>query len=270
MKSFDYLMDSNKETLRLDVKTDPDTVIKQATWAGLKKGMRVADMGFGSGKTSYALHKLTGADGEVVGLDFAEDRISFARKHYKKDGIDFLCKDIRKPIEDVGTFDFIYVRFVLEYYRSESFDIVKNISDVLSPNGILTLIDLDHNCLNHYGLSKKLEMTLFDIMEVLQKEANFDPYAGRKLYHYLWELGYEDIDVDMKPHHLIFGELKDIDAYNWTKKAQVAVKKAGYDFPRYSGSFDAFYDDFMAFFNHPGRFTYTPLLCCRGRKPENA
>ena len=40
-----YLMESSEETLRLDLKTDGKTIEYQATWAGIKPGMRVADLG---------------------------------------------------------------------------------------------------------------------------------------------------------------------------------------------------------------------------------
>jgi hypothetical protein len=35
-----YLMESDEETLRLDMKTDGKTVEYQALWAGIKPGMR--------------------------------------------------------------------------------------------------------------------------------------------------------------------------------------------------------------------------------------
>ena len=95
--------------------------------------MRVADLGFGSGKTSFYLHKLVQPNGEVVGVDIAEERIKYAKKHYNKKGIKYICRDIRGPLDDLGLFDFLWVRFVLEYYRTESFDIVKNISSILKP-----------------------------------------------------------------------------------------------------------------------------------------
>ena len=79
-----YLMESDEETLRLDLKTDGMIVEKQALWAGIKRNMRVADLGFGSGKTTFYLHKLVQPHGEVVGLDFAEQRIKYAKKHYNK------------------------------------------------------------------------------------------------------------------------------------------------------------------------------------------
>jgi len=267
MNGTGYLMESGDETLRLDLKTDGAVVEKQALWAGIKPGMRVADLGFGSGKTTHYLYKLVKPNGHVVGVDISRDRIQYAKQHYGKNGIKYLCKDIREPLEDLGMFDFIWVRFVLEYYQSNSFEIVNNISRILKPGGILHLSDLDHNCLSHFGLPKRLEKTLFEIMDTLQKQADFDPYAGRKLYSFLYDLGYEEIDVDLAPHHLIFGHLRDVDAFNWGKKAQVAVKQLGYRFKEYSGGYEEFHDEFNNFFTDPRRFTYTPLISCRGRKP---
>lgn len=264
-----YLMEHNEETYRLDLKTDADVVEKQAIWAGIKPGMRVADLGYGSGKTSFYLHKLVQPNGEVVGVDISEDRIKYAKKHYNKKGIKYILRDIRNPLDDLGMFDFIWVRFVLEYYRTESFDIVKNISSILKPGGIICLIDLDYNCLNHFGLSKKLQKTFHGIMKALEKNADFDPYVGIKLYSFLYDLGYQDIDVNMAPHHLIFGEATEIDTFNWQKKVGIAVKRSGYHFKEYKGRYEAFYEDFKRFFSDPRRFTYTPLISCKGRKALN-
>ncbi|MBQ0718518.1 MAG: hypothetical protein KBT64_15005, partial [Sulfitobacter litoralis] len=77
----------------------------------------------------------------------------------------------------------------------------------------------------------------------------------------------QNIDVSMAPHHLIFGELNEIDDFNWTKKVEVAVKKLGYEFKEYKGGYEEFFEEFKNFFSDPRRFTYTPLICCRGNKP---
>jgi SAM-dependent methyltransferase len=164
-------------------------------------------------------------------------------------------------------FDFVWVRFLLEYYRNNSFDIVKNISRLVKPGGILCLIDLDHNALNHFGLSQKLERALFDAIKKLEESVNFDPYVGRKLYSFLYDLGYQDIDVNVTAHHLIFGKLKGNDAFNWMKKIEVVTKKLNYRFEEYEGGYEEFLEDFKRFFTDPGRFTYTPVISCRGRKP---
>ena len=261
-------MENDQEAIRLEMKTDRMALEKQALWAGIKPGMRVVDIGCGSGKPTQYLHKLVQPNGRVTGVDSSEERILHARNHFGKGNVDYVCRDIREPLDDIGEFDFIWIRFVLEYYRSSSFEIVKNVSKILKPGGILCLIDLDHNCLSHYGQSPKLDRTFKGIMETLERTADFDPYMGRKLYSYMFDLCFEEIDVDLSPHHLIFGELKEIDAFNWMKKADVAARKSGYMFEEYLGGFEEFYDDFKKFFFSPRRFTYTPIISCRGRKPQ--
>ena len=263
----DYIMESPEETTRLDIKTDPEAVRKQALWAGIKPGMRVADLGCGSGKTSSILRDLVQPGGEVIGVDFVSERCQYARDNYNGSGLRFECLDMRKPLEILGTFDLVWIRFVLEYYLSSSLQILKNILSLIKPGGLCCLIDLDHNCLSHYGMSESLNKTLLEVMELVQQKADFDPYAGRKLYSYLYDLGFKDIEVEVSAHHLIFGEIKEEDAFNWLKKTEVGPRKIGYEFPVYHGSYEAFSKDFLAFFHDPRRFTYTPLISCRGKKP---
>ena len=267
MQVNEYLMENEEEAFRLDIKTNSKVVEKQALWAGIKAGMHVADMCCGSGKATSILHKLVQPSGVVIGLDGSEKRIEYAKEHYNDRGIKFRCRDIRKPLGDLGMFDFIWIRLLLEYYLSSSFDIVKNVSEIVKPGGILCLIDLDYNCLSHFGISPRLERTLFAVMKYLEKNANFDPYAGRKLYSHLYNLGYQDINVDITAHHLIFGELKNADAFNWMKKFEVVSRKINYSFEEYEGGYEEFLEEFNKFFTNPGRFTYTPVILCRGRKP---
>ncbi len=262
-----YLMESDEETQRLDLKTDRDVVIKQAQWAGIKAGMRVIDLGFGSGKTTDTLNRLIQPEGSVVGVDMAQDRIEFARVHYNSPTIDYVCRNILDPMDDLGKFDFIWARFVLEYNRSKSFEIVKDISRNLNPGGILCLIDLDHNCLNHFGLPHRLEKALFDIMKIMETDFDFDPYVGRKLYTYLYDLKFENILVDLAPHHLFYGRLSETDSFNWTQKVKVAVRQSGFKFEDYPGGYKEFFAEFKRFFEDPRRFTYTPVICCRGTRP---
>jgi SAM-dependent methyltransferase len=264
---FDYLMEHDDEAFRLEIKTDIKVVHQQARWAGLKAGMRVADIGCGPGKTTRALFDLVNPGGSAVGIDIAPQRIAFAIEHYGVEGLQFEHRNALKPLDDLGQFDFIWARFVLEYHRTRSFDIVKNISRILKPGGILCLIDLDYNCLNHFGLPDRLANTLRAVMHHLEKNADFDPYVGIKLYSFLYDLGFTSIDVSMTPHHLIFGELNEVDAFNWTKKVEIAVRRSGYDFSDYAGGYSEFYQEFLDFFGDPRRFTYTPLIACCGRKP---
>ena len=267
MKLNKHLMENDEESYRLDIKTDGSVVEDQACWAGIRPGMRVADLGCGAGKTTFHLNKLVQPQGGTMGIDFVEKRILYAKNHYSCEGIDYAIRDIREPLEDLGKFDFIWIRFVLEYYLAESFEIVKNICRILRPGGIICLTDLDCNCLRHFGIPPRLEKAVGKIMNNLEENFNFDPYVGIKLYSFLFDLGYEEIDVRVTPHNLIFGELQHRDEFNWTKKFEFAAKGSGYQFEEYNGESDEFYREFQTYFSDRRRFTYTPMISCRGRKP---
>jgi ubiquinone/menaquinone biosynthesis C-methylase UbiE len=260
-------MESDAEALRLDLKTDAQKLKEQAIWAGIKPGMRVADIGCGSGKTTFYLHKLTQPNGSTFGIDGSSQRLEYAGHHYSADGLEYINRNFCMPLDDLGSFDFIWMRFILEYFRSQSFDIVKNVANILKPGGILCLIDLDCNCLRHFGFSQRLQQSISGVMTTLETNANFDPYAGVKLYSYLYDLNFEAIDVMVAPHNLTFGDLKETDAFNWAHKLEFAAKNSGYAFDEYRNGFEGFSEEFRREFADPRRFHYSPLIACRGEKP---
>ena len=75
-----------------------------------------------------------------------------------------------------------------------------------------------------------------------------------------------DIESDMRAHHLIYGELSELDRWHWWQKMDLAGKRSGWTFDDYEGGYDEFADEFMEFFSNPRRFSYTPLIICRGVK----
>jgi hypothetical protein len=102
----------------------------------------------------------------------------------------------------------------------------------------------------------------------LDQEYNFDTYAGRKLYAYLYDLEFENIQMHLMAHHLIYGKnIREGDIFNWIKKVEIAAKRLSNMFESYPGGYETFFLDFKNFFLDPRRFTYTPLILCKGRKP---
>jgi ubiquinone/menaquinone biosynthesis C-methylase UbiE len=259
-------MEGEEESLRLDLKTDPEQIKRHALWAGLAPGMHAADLGCGPGKTSHCLAQIVQPEGYVLGVDISKQRIEYALTHYQNPILSFSEADIREPLTHFGRFDFVWIRFVLEHHLSSSFQIVKNASSILRPGAIMCLLDLDYNCLSHYGMPPRLERSMQGVMEALKSCADFDPYAGRKLYSFLYDLGYQNIEVKLTPHHLIFGDIGKLDQFNWLKKVEIAAKQSGYPFTEYEKRFEGFLSEFKHFFRNPRRFTYTPLILCRGEK----
>ncbi len=268
MTTSNYIMDNKDEILRLDLKTDLNVLEKQVLWAGLKPGMAVGDMGCGPGKTTHHLNSLVQPQGSVTGVDISLDRINHANAHYRDDGIQYVLGDLRDPLPHLGPYDFIFLRFVLEFYGACAKQIIGNLVSLLKPGGILCLIDLDHNCLSHYGIPDRLETAITGVMAALEKSMAFDPYAGRKLYAHLYDLEFEDIRVDVSCHHLIYGDIDAGEAFNWQKKLEIAAKNSGYGFKEFHNGYEGFKEASQNFFNNPRRFTYTPIICCCGRKPR--
>jgi SAM-dependent methyltransferase len=264
----DYLMENPEENLRLEKKTRENFVRKQAQWCGIKPGMRILDAGCGPGRTTSFLRHLIHPGGSIVGVDYSKERINYAKEKYGGGrGISFRLYDIRNPMKDMGAFDLIWARFVLEYNREESFEIVRNLTASLKPGGLLCLIDLDYNCLTHYELPTKMEGLIMRLTKALELEYNFDPYVGRKLYAYLYDLEYEEVEVEVKAHHLFYGKVGENDIFNWLKKVEVITSKKKDLLSAYSGGREGFSKDFKKFFTDPRRFTYTPVIICKGRKP---
>lgn len=259
-------MESDQEAHRLLLKTNTESVKRQAAWAGISKGMRVLDVGCGSGSAAQALAQLVGPTGEVVGLDISPERLDSARGHNDMSRVSFKQHDIAQPYHDNRPFDAVWSRFFLEYFKSNQEQIILNSVASLRSGGIVCLGDLDHNCLNHYGHNQKIQQTIEEIMGLLQENHNFDPYAGRRLYGHLCHLGFTEIACMLEAHHLIYGEANDVDLFNWRTKIEVAAVRSGSSFSAYEGNFQAFKEDVSRFLKDPEGFTYTPLIIVRGVK----
>jgi len=103
-----YLMENDEESIRLKIKTDPETVKRQALWCGVKPGMRILDAGCGPGITTSILHSIASSDGHVIGVDYSEQRIDYAKEHYGTDkGIEFIVHDLKNPLNEFGKFDMV-------------------------------------------------------------------------------------------------------------------------------------------------------------------
>lgn len=265
-----YFPESENELDRLENKTDRQAVIDQAVWAGLQPGMRVLDVGCGPGVTTASLADCTGPQGWVVGIDRSAERIAHARSKYGRDNITYVQRNFFDDLSDLGGFDFVWIRFVLEYFLKEAYQLVSHVSASINPGGIFCLADLDHNCMNHYGTSERLDRTFRKMGEAQMANNNFDPFAGRKLCTHLYDLGFTEIRTDVRMHHLVCGELSEFDRWNWWHKIELAGRRSGWTFEDYEDGFAGFEQEFKAYFLDPRRFVYTPLILARGVKPATA
>ncbi|RPI68686.1 MAG: class I SAM-dependent methyltransferase [Geobacteraceae bacterium] len=262
-----YFPENEDEINRLEGKTDTQDVIDQARWAGLAPGMRILDVGCGPGITTATLAAAAQPGGTAVGIDRSAERIAYAQEKYASPNVEFVCRNFFHDLSDLGEFDFIWVRFVLEYFLEEAPVLVKHLAASLKPGGLLFLGDLDQNCMIHYGLPDRLERNMFMVAKCQMSNNNFDPYAGRKLTAHLVHAGLNDIRADIRAHHLVYGELSEFDRWNWWQKMELGARRSKCAFDDCSDGFEGFVSEFKEFFVKRDRFTYTPIVLACGKKP---
>lgn len=112
----------------------------------LQKGMRVLDLGCGTGDLAIAAVQKIGADGEVIGLDFSQEMLQVARQRAEKLGlcanIGWICKRAEDlPIGD-RLFDLVVSGFVLRNLYANIDKILYGIHASLKPGGRISFLDL--------------------------------------------------------------------------------------------------------------------------------
>jgi SAM-dependent methyltransferase len=112
--------------------------------AGLKPGMRVADLGCGVGMVTTLLAELVGPTGEVVGVDFSGAQIAQARELLPP-GLSNV-RFVEASATDTGlpqeSFDLVYCRFLL-IHLTEPEQALREMYSLLKTDGILVCEDGD-------------------------------------------------------------------------------------------------------------------------------
>lgn len=113
--------------------------------AGISTGMRVLDIGCGSGEISLLLARMVGPEGEVLGIDHDENSILLARERVQGQNLSnvtFLKSDLSEPLPGLGLFDAAVGRRILMYLPNPVVTI-RHISTALLPNGVLVFQESD-------------------------------------------------------------------------------------------------------------------------------
>lgn len=116
-------------------------------------GLRVLDLGSGSGRDCYALAQLVGANGEVVGVDMTEAQLEVARRHldwharrfgYPQSNVQFLHGYLEElenlPLEP-ASFDLIVSNCVVNLAVDKG-AVLRNAWRLLKPGGEIYFADI--------------------------------------------------------------------------------------------------------------------------------
>lgn len=116
-------------------------------------GLRILDLGSGSGRDCYIASKLVGEKGEVVGVDMTDEQLDVAKKHidyhakqfgYKKSNVSFVKGNIEKLDElpfEPESFDLIISNCVINLAGDKN-KVLKDAYNLLKPGGEMYFSDV--------------------------------------------------------------------------------------------------------------------------------
>lgn len=150
--------------------------------AGIEQGMRVLDVGCGTGASTFLAAELVGQEGEAIGIDRSEIAIHAANDAMKKSAyknLSFQMSDL-EAFSDDGKFDMVIGRYVL-IHQSEPVGFLRKATELVRDGGRIAFHEMD---LTEQGLScptvNQWDVVVKDLLSRVQK-AFLGAFVGRRL-----------------------------------------------------------------------------------------
>ena len=159
--------------------------------AGLVSGMRVLEIGCGTGNMTGWIAEQVGKNGHVTAVDISEEQIKIAKVNNKlHNNIQFIVKSIF-DLGDLSQFDLIYSRFVI-MHQEKPFDALKALMALLGQNGVIVCEEGANTvvaCCPHSDIFQKYRGLLLELF----KMKNLDYDFGSNIYTHFLQLGLKNI-----------------------------------------------------------------------------
>ena len=169
----------------------------------VRPGEAVLEIGPGTGHALVALARAVGPNGRVVGIDISEKMVAITRKRLDSEGlpgrVDLRHDDARRLPWPDGTFDAVFMSFVLEQFAPDDVPLVLAESHrVLKPGGrigVVAMSSLGRNTLMmrlyrfaHWLAPRTIDCRPIDSAGILRQQG-FNPTVME--VHNLWGLNVE-------------------------------------------------------------------------------
>lgn len=184
----------NRENERLEDQASTLTELLHSDTA-FPAGSRVLEAGCGVGSQTVILAK-NSPGAEITSIDISDASIDAARARVADQGFDnvqFQKADILRPPFEPGSFDHVFVCFVLEHL-SRPLDALRAMTGMLRDGGTITVIEGDHGSAYFHPDSLAARKAIQALVD-LQRAAGGNAMIGRELYPLLRRAGFDAVRV---------------------------------------------------------------------------
>lgn len=177
--------------------------------AGLAPGMRVAEIGCGTGLTAMWIAKLIGPHGSVIAVDASHEQLQVAERNAWNAGITNLsfhgasAYDLGLPGE---LFDLVFSRFLL-CHLDDPAKALREMNSILKPGGVLVCEDHDDGGIFTEPQTHAYQR-LVEISEAVNRARGLDSYIGLKLPGLVRRAGFSHPQVRVNQLAFLRGEEK--------------------------------------------------------------
>ncbi len=189
--------------------------------AGLREGLKVAEIGCGVGVMACWIAEQIGTSGELFGIDISAAQVEQAAKRVQRRGLPnahFEAMPADKTGLDEGTFDLVYSRFMLMHVQDAT-SALREMVRLLKPGGILAVEDGDFFSPFCYPPSKAYARA-FELYRGFGKRHGEDFAIGQKLYKLVCDLGLSEVEVELAQPILTHGDAKRLPEWTLIESAQ--------------------------------------------------
>jgi SAM-dependent methyltransferase len=169
--------------------------------AGVRRDMRVLDLGSGAGDAAFVAAGLVGPAGEVVGIDQSPDAVAKATARAGERGLSnvrFVAGDIHDRAPD-GPFDAVIGRLVLMYVPDPA-AVLRTQAGVLRSGGVVAPIEFDLHSARSLPATPLVGQALSWLGEAFTR-AGIDPALGPGLWAVLQAAGLQPSGmIGVQPH----------------------------------------------------------------------
>jgi ubiquinone/menaquinone biosynthesis C-methylase UbiE len=194
-------------------------------------GSRVLEAGCGVGAQTVTLAK-NSPGARILAVDISSDSLAEAERAVRAAGltnVEFQQADILRTSFEPGSFDHVFVCFVLEHLR-EPEAALKKLRGLLrpgagpgaagQPGGTITVIEGDHGSAYFYPASEAAQVAIRCLIE-LQARGGGDALIGRRLYPLLVAAGFGEVHVSPRMVYADASRPEMVDGF--TKKTFTAM-----------------------------------------------